>query len=407
MFLLDEEKGEYKLEAVRLKSKYQYLEALNNDDALIQRLSTVDEPLVYEEIKIKAQELKDQSQDPLHEIASQMRRLQAAVVIPATSRGRLLGFLVLGEKNSKRMYSQDDLSVLWALSYQAALAIENARFHQKAQEELLREDREVTSRFIGHGASHQFGNLLHRIIQRSEGKQMDLEELDLNNLTLEDAKKLILELKGEFSAITKTAFQGKDIVSGILSLGSGSPVEFKEEDLRAIITTAVSTIKLKQSKKTIQDMASVTEIVTHIRDNLPKIYCNSMQLEQVLDNLLDNDLEAIEEKQNLIKCGELKEDNFRGRITIETTLENNRILIRLSDNGIGIRPEDQKKVFMPFFTTKATERLSRKGHGIGMHMVKEIIKAHQGKIYIDKTEYTKGTTFVMELPLKVSENKKV
>src|SRR3990167_187160 len=408
VFLLDEEERQYKLEAVRLRSKYGCRESLQQDDVLIQRLSALEEPLVYEEIKTQAQNIKDKSSELIREISSQMESLSATLIIPASSRGRLLGFLALGEKKSKRMYSHEDLSVLWVVSNQAALAIENAQFHKKAQEALLREDREMTARFIGHGASHQFGNVLNRIIQRSSGREMDIAELDLNTLSPDELKNMLWQFREDFHAITNAGMQGKEIVSGILSLGAGSPVAFKQEDLKAIIQRSVQTIKLKQSKVNIQHMDALPEILADIPDTLPKVWCNSLQIEQVLDNMLDNALEAIEEKENLIKHGELSNHGvLQGKVLIKAGANAERILLEILDNGIGIKQGNLKNMFTPFFTTKATERLSRKGHGIGMHMVKEILRAHQGKIYVAGTEFGKGTTFRIEFPLEIAESKKL
>src|SRR3989338_5761871 len=393
VFLLDEEERQYKLEAVRLRSKYGCREYLQQDDVLIQRLSALEEPLVYEEIKTQAQNIKDKSSELIREISSQMESLSATLIIPASSRGRLLGFLALGEKKSKRMYSHEDLSVLWVVSNQAALAIENAQFHKKAQEALLQEDREMTARFIGHGASHQFGNVLNRIIQRSSGREMDIAELDLNTLSPDELKNMLWQFREDFHAITNAGMQGKEIVSGILSLGAGSTVDFKQEDLKAII----------------QHMdAALPEILADIPDTLPKAWCNSLQIEQVLENMLDNALEAIEEKESLIKHGEFSNDEvFRGKVLIKAGTDAERISLEILDNGIGIKQGDLKNMFTPFFTTKATERLSRKGHGIGMHMVKEILRAHQGKIYLAGTEFGKGTTFRIEFPLEIAESKKL
>lgn len=101
------------------------------------------------------------------------------------------------------------------------------------------------------------------------------------------------------------------MASGILSLGAGSPVAFKQEDLKAIIQRSVQTIKLKESKANIQHM-----------DALPKLWCNSLQIEQVLENMLDNALEAIEEKEDLIRQGELSNDGtFRGKVLIKAETE--------------------------------------------------------------------------------------
>src|SRR3990167_9175211 len=148
--------------------------------------------------------------------------------------------------------------------------------------------------------------------------------------------------------------------------------------------------------------------VSGISATLPKAWCNSLQIEQVLENMLDNALEAIEEKESLIKHGEFSNDEvFRGKVLIKAGTDAERISLEILDNGIGIKQGDLKNMFTPFFTTKATERLSRKGHGIGMHMVKEILRAHQGKIYVAGTEFGKGTTFRIEFPLEIAESKKL
>lgn len=408
MYLVDEQTGNFKLETMRIKGEYSCPDSLSANDPLVQRLNMLEEPLVYEEVRIQSQQLKDSPEDSIHEIERQMCSLFAAVIVPATSRERLLGFLILGKKKSGRMYSKDDLSVLWALSYQAALAIENARFHEKAEEELLKGEREFTASYIGHGASHQFKNLLNKIMQHSRLKEMELDELDLNNLNCDDLKNVIAGLKKELQGISEKVTQGNEIVSGILSIGSGSPVDFKQSDLSAIIQRAVQTVKLKMSKHLAQSLTSIPEITVDVPENLPKVWCNSLQIEQVMDNFLDNDLEAIEEKEVLINWGRLNQDGpYRGKIHLQAWSNNEHISLKVSDNGIGIKPEDQKKIFLPFFTTKATGRISRKGHGIGMHVIKKVIEAHQGKVYLQTSEYGKGSSFIIEFPLEVKGNKAI
>ena len=406
VFLLEEDTGEYKPAAVRPRSSFRYSESLHGNNVLIQRLTTLEEPLVYEEVKIQEHQLKDKTDDSIPEIARQMRALSALAILPLMSRDRLLGFLILGAKKSQRMYSRDDLAVLWALAYQAALAIENARLHKKAEEELLKEERELTASHIGHGASHQFKNILNKIMQHSRGKEMDIDELELNNLSQEELKKLVIGLKEEFQAITEKVNQGTEIVSGILSLGAGSPVDFKPADLKAIVQHSLQGVKLKMSKRTAQSLSAIPEMSFDIPDSLPRVWCNSLQIEQVIDNMLDNNLEAIEEKENLIKWGELTQDEpFRGKIRLEAWVNNEHIYLKISDNGIGIKQENRAKIFLPLFSTKDTGRISRKGHGVGMYVIKKIILAHQGKVSLVESEYGKGASFMIEFPLEIKDSR--
>ena len=112
---------------------------------------------------------------------------------------------------------------------------------------------------------------------------------------------------------------------------------------------------------------------------LPQIHCYPQKLNQVFMNLLVNAAHAIEKQ---------------GEITIKTRHENDRIRIWVTDTGCGIPPENLQKIFEPFFTTKEVG----KGTGLGMSIAFEIVKQHQGTIFVT-SEVGQGTTFMIDLPL--------
>ena len=117
--------------------------------------------------------------------------------------------------------------------------------------------------------------------------------------------------------------------------------------------------------------------------NIPKILCYPQQLNQVFMNLLVNAAQAIETK---------------GEIRIRTHHDGEHIHIEISDNGIGIPPENLQKIFDPFFTTKAVG----KGTGLGLSIAYSIIEKHHGKIDVTSA-VGKGTTFAIKLPLNSEE----
>jgi signal transduction histidine kinase len=80
------------------------------------------------------------------------------------------------------------------------------------------------------------------------------------------------------------------------------------------------------------------------------------------------------------------------RIEIEETLEENNVVIRITDNGEGIAPEMQPKIFTPNFTTKTS------GTGLGLAMCKSIVEQSGGSIWFE-TEQGRGTTFSVSLPV--------
>ncbi len=104
------------------------------------------------------------------------------------------------------------------------------------------------------------------------------------------------------------------------------------------------------------------------------------KLNQVFMNILVNAAQAIEEK---------------GEITITTLNEDSHVVVKIADNGCGIKPENLPKVFDPFFTTKEIG----KGTGLGMNIAYNIIEDHHGTIAVE-SEVGKGTTFIIRLPAK-------
>jgi signal transduction histidine kinase len=112
----------------------------------------------------------------------------------------------------------------------------------------------------------------------------------------------------------------------------------------------------------------------HLSENLvhPKIYVSSMN--QVWTNLLDNAIDALEGIENPV-------------ITVQTEQDREFIVVTIADNGPGIPLEIQDKIFDPFFTTKPIG----KGTGLGLEMVRQIIRQHNGKVEVKskpgKTEF--------------------
>jgi signal transduction histidine kinase len=132
-------------------------------------------------------------------------------------------------------------------------------------------------------------------------------------------------------------------------------------------------------------------MLIHFSPGLPKIIGNFTELQEVFFNLIDNAYDAMMQRKE-----ELKEDGYRPTIEIKAEPRGNKwINIVLRDNGIGIKLEDQNKIFTPFFTTKLS---SKKGTGLGLYVIRKLIEEnHKGKV-IYRSEYMKGTRVYVTLP---------
>lgn len=112
---------------------------------------------------------------------------------------------------------------------------------------------------------------------------------------------------------------------------------------------------------------------------LPLVECFAQELNQVFMNLLVNAAQAMEES---------------GEIVVRTRHVDGQVTIEISDNGVGIEPENLNRIFDPFFTTKDVG----KGTGLGMHIAYKIIRKHKGNIRVESTP-GEGTTFFIQLPV--------
>ena len=81
-----------------------------------------------------------------------------------------------------------------------------------------------------------------------------------------------------------------------------------------------------------------------------------------------------------------------GQIGIDAGLEDDFVLVKISDNGVGIPPDELKRLFQPFHTTKSN------GQGLGLFAAKHILEMHRGSVEIQSTKGL-GSTVIVKLPV--------
>lgn len=92
--------------------------------------------------------------------------------------------------------------------------------------------------------------------------------------------------------------------------------------------------------------------------------------------------------------------NKEGKLKVKTEEAGSNVRISIADDGPGISPENMKKLFSPFFTTKDVG----KGTGLGLSICHGIVTEHGGRIYAE-SELGKGTNFILELPIPANGGK--
>jgi two-component system NtrC family sensor kinase len=134
------------------------------------------------------------------------------------------------------------------------------------------------------------------------------------------------------------------------------------------------------------ELKYVAEIEAQFGD-LPLVICNVGDLNQVFLNLLVNAAHAIGDV--------VKDSGARGKITVQTAAEGDRVLISIADTGSGIPAAIRNRIFDPFFTTKEVGR----GTGQGLAIARSVVVERHGGTLTFESEEGKGTTFYIRLPI--------
>lgn len=154
-------------------------------------------------------------------------------------------------------------------------------------------------------------------------------------------------------------------------------------DANSIIANVVSTFKIKVEK-------FGGCITTHLDAPLSTVKVDEMQFTNVVFNLLDNAVKY-------------RREDIEPHLEIATSDKGNKLEIRISDNGIGIRKEDLKRIFEKFYRVSTGNLHDVKGFGLGLAYVKKMVELFGGAIDVE-SELGVGTTFIITLPLAERDN---
>ena len=400
IFLWDSESKQFLCKAVRGDHLKQGSDIIAETASLIQHIKETKEPLVLEEVRAQGPASIKLSS----EVIQEMEKLDAAVVVPSFVQDRLLGFVVLGDKKSKRLYTESDLDTLATLANQAALAIENCIFitnfeHQQAH--FFQTAKMADLGTMASGIGHQVNNRFN--ITKGGAELMLLSSIPrleryLKEMNVEGIDKVLADMKKALKTISDNGARGGEIVSRLLDF-SRMTEGFKPVDAKEAIE---SCLRLWECKHDL----TLIDFKLDIAADLPKLHGNLGEIEEVLFNLLDNAFDAFKMKEEAWSLGKLEKPAVasKGAVSLsvkETMLKDKRYVeLTIADNGLGMDTEVKKQVFVPFFTTKAT---AIKGTGLGLYIIRKMVDAHHGLIFLE-SEYGKGTTFHVLIPASEVQN---
>jgi signal transduction histidine kinase len=145
---------------------------------------------------------------------------------------------------------------------------------------------------------------------------------------------------------------------------------------------------LKYTLDTFENQARARKIdlVSETSPDLPPLRANPIRIRQMLDNLVGNAIKYTQQG---------------GKVDVHANLMDDQIILRVSDNGPGIPPGEQTRIFDKFFRASNAPD-SVQGSGLGLAIVKSIVESHRGRIWVE-SNLGQGTTFFVVLPTYVQQ----
>lgn len=226
------------------------------------------------------------------------------------------------------------------------------------QQHLIQSEKLASLGTLVFGVAHELNNPLSNI---STSSQILLEEIDGDDL--EHKKELLLQIQAETD-------RARDVVGSVLEFSRSS--ESQDFNLKKAVD---ETIRLMKA-----EIPAPIRIITGVPDDI-NLYGDKQKIQQLLINLLQNAIDAIQQKGVIyISANIIKENGGRVELVVR-------------DNGAGIDPEALSHIFDPFYSSKK----HGKGYGLGLFIVHNIVEEQGGSISVDSYP-GQGTVFTIVFP---------
>jgi two-component system, NtrC family, sensor kinase len=240
------------------------------------------------------------------------------------------------------------------------LILEDITARVRLEEQLQHSEKMASIGILAAGVAHEVNTPLAGISSYTQLLKGQIDDMDPRASLLDK--------------IEKQSFRAAKIINNLLNFSRSSGAEMECLDVNKALLDVLSLIEHQLD-------GSKIRVRRELSAQLPSVRGNENRIQQVFFNLILNARDAMPRG---------------GWLTIKTSADDDTVVAEVCDTGVGIKREDIKRIYDPFFTTKGIGR----GTGLGLSVSYGIVQEHGGAIFVDSVP-GKGTTFQVALPALV------
>jgi signal transduction histidine kinase len=295
--------------------------------------------------------------------------IREVICVPMRGRHETLGVLYLDTRSSSNMssrktslgkFNEDHLALAIAVAHQAALAVEETRYHHA----MVQAERLAAIGQTIAALSHHIKNILQGL--KSGGEILEMGLTDKNDALLQQGWRIVQKNQSKIY----------DLVMDMLSYSKEREPAIENANINDIVRDVHELMATRARELGVKLDLSLEE-------SLPIIQVDPEGIHRALLNIVSNALDAVEESKAPQVAIGTRRDQEKGWL---------RIVVL--DNGTGISPENLQDIFRPFVSTKGS-----RGTGLGLAVSRKILREHGGDILVE-SKLGKGSKFTLRLPIK-------
>ncbi|MFQ5883260.1 MAG: ATP-binding protein [Candidatus Methylomirabilales bacterium] len=335
-----------------------------------------------------------------------------SLYLPIVSRDRVIGLFAFHHLGPD-VFNDNTIRILTILLNHAAVAIEKARLYQDLKE--YSEDLEAK---VGE-RTQELQILIERLEDASRHKSHFLANMSHElrtplNAVIGFSDLLLTQTFGPLNEkqaryVNHVHTSGQDLLALINDILDLSKIEAGRMELHP------QAVPLEESLKAYIDMVRPLAakkdlaMTLGVESNSVHIWCDHMQVRRIMYNLLSNAIKftppggTVAVSARYVQGSAFRVQGSEGTDHEPSTMNHEPrgdfVEIRVQDTGIGIRPEDQGRIFLEFEQVEGLHQRQLQGTGLGLAVTKKLVELHGGGIWVD-SEVGRGSTFTFTLPMK-------